>query len=390
MKQLRLAARLSLLVAPVLVVPLHSGFVIAAPPDDRVVVRDGVKHIVNPGEPLKPGLIVATRESWRCGGDDDFVLGSIGDVAQDRHGNTYLLDVQTSEIRVVDAQGKLVRTLGRQGEGPGEFQDANGMAILSDSVVCVVQSMPARIARVTVRGRAMGDHPLSDDLVASYLGGCVVVGNRLGAKIGQMIHGDTSIGLQTRLATLDSNGNLATVYWELVRKADFANLAFDEKADAEPVWAFSADARVFVNNNWDRYEIEVVGSDGKSDHVIERAYEHRRRPQADLDRIEEEKRKGEIHPDTKISPTSRDVVALFPRPDGSLWVLSSRGEMDRPNSVVATFDEFDRSGLFVRTVTVNGPRGPDGVFYLVGDVVFVVTGGERDVEVLCLRLADGP
>ena len=42
-------------------------------------------------------------------------------VGFDGAGNLYLLDRQASQVVIVDPQGGLVRTLGRQGEGPGEF-----------------------------------------------------------------------------------------------------------------------------------------------------------------------------------------------------------------------------------------------------------------------------
>ncbi len=361
---------------------------------DRVVMRDGVKHVVNPGVGSEPARVLKTTELWRRGGsDDDIVFGTIGAVTRDRRGNTYLLDVQLCEIRVMSPDGRHIATLGRQGEGPAEFQYASGVAILSDSVVCVTQVMPARIVRMTVGGRAMGDHPLSSNLIAGYINGCDDVGGRLAVKTGQMVHGDTSVGLRTTFVTLDAEGKVVTTYWERFQKADFANIQFDEKADAEPVWAFGADGRLYVNDDWDRYEIAVIGTDGKLQHVVECAYEHRRRPSRELEAIENQKRAGEVHPDTKVSATSRDIVRLFPRDDGTLWVLSSRGELDAPAGAVATFDQFDQDGASVCSVTVQGPRRQaHDDFYLIDNLVFVVTGGddegagEGDVEVVCLRL----
>ena len=45
----------------------------------------------------------------------------------DADGNVYLLDGQISEIQVFDPEGELLRTIGRQGEGPGEFQNGADM-----------------------------------------------------------------------------------------------------------------------------------------------------------------------------------------------------------------------------------------------------------------------
>ena len=45
-------------------------------------------------------------------------------VGFDGAGNLYLLDRQAPQVVIVDPQGGLVRTLGRKGEGPGEFNEA--------------------------------------------------------------------------------------------------------------------------------------------------------------------------------------------------------------------------------------------------------------------------
>lgn len=375
--------------------------VAAAPPGaDRVVMRDGIRYVVNPSVGTEAARTLSTTELWRRGGEEDeVVFGIIGEVVRDRRGITYLLDNQLKLIHVIAPDGKYSGTVGREGEGPAEFRMASGIVLLSDSVLCVTQVMPPRAVRMSVSGRAVGDHPLTRDLVTAYLNGCAVVDGRLAVKVGQMIHDASSLELRTTFGVLDEKGNLATTYWERFQKADFANMTFDEKADAEPVWAFGSDGRLFINSDWERYVVEVAVAGKKVEHVIERAYEHLPRDRRDLVAIDKQKRAGEIHPETKVSTTMRDVVRLFPRQDGSLWVLSSRGDQDVADGVVAVFDEFDQAGVFVRSVTVQGPRRPHlDEFYLIDNLAFVVTnsaegsagssddvaGGE--IEIVCLKL----
>jgi hypothetical protein len=103
---------------------------------------------------------------------------------------------------------------------------------------------------------------------------------------------------------------------------------------------------------------------------------------------------------------------MFPRSDGSLWVLTSRGERASNESVLATFDVFDSQGRFTHQVTIEAEGDPreDAVLF-VGDRLFVVTEyvsasssmwggsdgeGEDDEEeeaepmqVICYRLGEG-
>jgi len=68
-------------------------------------------------------------------------FGVIFDAAFDGAGNLYLLDLHAYRVVVVDPAGKLVRFIGRHGEGPGEFSFpglltamADGRAVVGDIV----------------------------------------------------------------------------------------------------------------------------------------------------------------------------------------------------------------------------------------------------------------
>jgi len=57
-------------------------------------------------------------------------FGTVNDVAFDARGNLYVLDATGYRIIVFDPAGKYLRTIGRKGDGPGEFGLPMAMAIL--------------------------------------------------------------------------------------------------------------------------------------------------------------------------------------------------------------------------------------------------------------------
>ena len=70
-------------------------------------------------------MVGAFVEQYRVGSFLDGrwdTFGQVGDVAFDAAGNLYVLDTQALTISVVDPTGALVRQIGGQGEGPGEFE----------------------------------------------------------------------------------------------------------------------------------------------------------------------------------------------------------------------------------------------------------------------------
>lgn len=367
----------------------------------KIVERDGVRHVLNPATPIESKQRLETEEAWRLESEGDALFGTIGTVVRNARGMTFLLDLQLDEVHVVGPGGRYLGAIGRPGEGPGEFRMSSGVALLNDTTLCVTQVVPARAVLMTVEGRALGDHALPPDLGTTYLNGCASVGGRLALKLAQLVQRETSVGLRTEFAVIDAGGAITTTYWERLQTADFANIEFDEKEDSEPVWAFGEDGRFYLADDWDAYAIRVVSPEGNIVHVIERAYEHRPRVNAELDQIKDAMSKGEISPDTKVADTSPDVARIVPRGDGSVWVLSSRGEMEVPSGAIAVFDVFDNSGRFVREVEVAGSFVPGrDAFRMAGDCVFVVTNagqlaGMDDEEapdahygsdVICLQL----
>ena len=92
----------------------------------RIVVRN----------PDRPSL--AAEGSWtlverfRVGaldGEGPDVFGDIRDIELGMGGELYVLDSQAAEVRVFGPEGQHLRTMGRQGEGPGELNRPAGLAL---------------------------------------------------------------------------------------------------------------------------------------------------------------------------------------------------------------------------------------------------------------------
>ncbi len=66
-------------------------------------------------------------------GDANFVFGRIVDAVQTSDGGVLVLDLTTLNVRRFDSNGNFIGSAGREGSGPGEFQNPMGMAMLEDS-----------------------------------------------------------------------------------------------------------------------------------------------------------------------------------------------------------------------------------------------------------------
>ena len=74
------------------------------------------------------------------------LFGRISALEVDESGNIYVFESQAQELRVFDSAGRHIRTIGREGGGPGEFKQGIGMAWAPDGKLWVVDPGNVRIS----------------------------------------------------------------------------------------------------------------------------------------------------------------------------------------------------------------------------------------------------
>lgn len=357
--------------------PVHAGW------EGKEVTKDGVIHVMNPAQPSQPASTISPSELWRVGGEDDedIIFGVVSDIVADEQGNLYLLDSQLNEVMVFTRDGEYLRSIGREGEGPGEFRRPSGMFLTPEGNVAVLQSMPGRIILMTADGEPIGNHPVPE----APDGGMMMFfqGDRAGDHIildtRSFARRETGMDITRELVRINAQGEAVGTLHKKKSERNFAAMSFDEKEMMSIMWTCGPDGRVYVSDNFDGYSITVYGPGGATERVIERAYEHRKRSPEEM---EENKPRVMIRrgnraqaPETKGSETDRDILALHPRHDGTLWVVPSHGGRDQDDGVIATFDVFGAEGRFGQQVAVagDGEFAEDGLHF-VGDRLFLVKG----------------
>ncbi len=84
------------------------------------------------------------EEDLRLYGPPGGYFGAVGALTTDSRDNIFVLDGLAQEIHVFDSEGAHVRTVGGQGEGPGEFRMAQALAMGPGDTLWVTDPMTRR------------------------------------------------------------------------------------------------------------------------------------------------------------------------------------------------------------------------------------------------------
>jgi hypothetical protein len=355
-------------------------FAVVGPADAaQEQVVDGVRHIRNPAEPEMGVVVIEPERMWERGDeDDDIMFGVTGTVLCDEQGNAYVLDRQLSEIQVFDENGEWLRTIGREGEGPGEFQNAADIFFSIGGSIGVMQLFPGKIVQMTTDGDPAGTYPLGHDGFVQMQRARLLDGQLLLAGSGN----NRANGKMIRdgfLQIISPDGELGTKFASWSNELDFSTLRFEE-IDLDGFsrhWTVGTQNRVFAAQDWNSYAITVWNADGSIDRIIERDYKPKER---DDERRSEVKDRFQININGRNAEVlteeyERCVNEIYPRPNGYIWVRNDRGALDPPDGILTWVDEFDAEGVYTRRIDFKMPGDIDrDAVGFTGDRVFVTKG----------------
>jgi len=344
--------------------------------------------IHNVDTPANGRVTMELAEQWRVGGPDDeetfFGLITWAETGPD--GLVYVMDVQMCQVLVFDREGRLVKTLFRQGDGPGEIRQPRDLVLMPDGTVGVVEEFPGRIIRVNADGDPAPEIvPGTGDPTAGGLMALTAAEHRGGTFMlaGVSIAPGENQAVQKRtmfLSLVSDEGVVKKRFLESCTTWDFTNFTYDETANLPSFYwanAVGPDGRIYAAPDRDAYRINVYAPDGSLEKVIERDYAHWNRTGEERAWVETlfngVFRSVPFEANLKICDTESDISWLTRgvqvAENGELWILPSRGTREQPDGVAVTFDVFDTAGRFDRQVQVICPEGngaKDG-FVLLGD-----------------------
>lgn len=328
-------------------------------------------------------------------GEGPDVFGRVGDLAVDPAGRIYVLDTQAQEVRVFDAQGRYVRTLGRKGGGPGELRGATGMGFAPDARLWVVDPDAARYSVWDTAGTLVAAYRRPGGAVFGRWQGGFDREGRLydvGAVYDVALISAQRTVLQGRHAILlrlrdsvvvDSFPlpELEVPVFPLTLRSGNETSRLLLAVPFAPTLVWKIDPRGYlVSAITDRYRIVYQTFSGDTVRIVERAYEPV--PVTDADRAREVSRLAEFSKmggDVDVSrfgKTRAAVGQLYVDDRSYLWIRPTLPENERtPDGV--TFDVFDPDGRYLGMARTDFKI--PGVMVVRGDHLYAMALDSLDV-----------
>lgn len=305
----------------------------------KIEVIDGVPCVSNPQEPLYRGSPLSLKDPLRIGvvsGKEEYIFQEIGALEVDDSGRIYISDWKESHVKIFDQNGVYLKTLGRKGQGPGEFEKINRLQIINGNKLVVFDGNMKRLSVFGPEGifeKAIPIQKMSPlDVFMDSKGNFLVKAVQL-----DPVSAKAAIGI----SLYGPDMNMIKV------------LASDEPQDVltpfQPylVWGISTDI-IFLGRN-EKYSFNILSSKGEVLKTISRAY------QAVPVSIEEKKARLQmLH-----QPLNKDVPSHYPAyqsimTDGEKRVIVRTYEKSQ-HGKGQYYDIFDFEGKYLARISLEFP-----------------------------------
>jgi hypothetical protein len=277
------------------------------------------------------------------------------DIVRDSAGNLYVMDSGNRRIQKLDTEGTFIKTIGRKGQGPGEFERAYSMDIDNEDNLFVLD-VSKRIEVFSSEG-----NPLRSIKFRAFSGGQIRI-----LKPGLIVRGGAlDYGIVTGsvkelpklLELVDRNGRTKLVFGEAKDYGDsntnfFANrFIFDTDAEKNIYLSFLVQNRIEKYTPDGRILWQADRPLNYSTEVIEKGFY----------------RRGRLNQGPKMNVVSRGIAA-----DGKdrIWVITLRRQLTKEETGVRSLVMKDNEMV---TQTTSEPMevtdaykleifSPDGIF----------------------------
>lgn len=330
----------------------------------KIEIEDGVRIISNPREPLYGEIELELDEDLSIGREDDenYVFYNLSGIAIDSEENIFVLDAGNCRIQKFDKNGNFLQTIGRRGQGPGEFEQPRSIHFDLKDRIYVYDSLRSNLHIFEKNGKFKETIRLTRSLFFGY--GISEEGNIL-----TQTHFYSPEGSTMDVVIINPQGRvikkIASYPYKLppmVKKRRLGNsysysLYFYPTLDGSGVYGHSSEYKLYVLNTTGEtmFRIEKeekpesITQKNKSG-LIDRYLERQEKSNRDEKLSKNEVKKAYIFP--KFNPFFSRIVL-----DSERRIYVEKFKLYNPEDRSEVYDLFSAKGYYIYKVKMPLPPG---------------------------------
>ena len=316
----------------------------------RTETVDGVTLVHNPPEPLNPRKAVRFEEEVSFGAEESGpgAVYKPGQFAVDGRNRVYIFEYSESVIKVFGEDGKFLKTIGRKGQGPGEFGQAVYIGFCPDGRILVTDGQNRRTSFFGPEGDFLSSYQWKTNIAIAYL----LLDNASVVQESTFEAGKSRVFLKTfdfAGAEVKSWGEFFYPETKAITRGEMAITVGIPYSPRSVLTGDQTHGRIYHCRN-DAYLIEVFDSGGRIFRKIDRPYD--RPPFTDADRAEfmartssGPKELADIYKDIPWPKVKTVTEQMLCDDRGFLWVATNETK-DEGGRKLTAYDVFDAEGRY--------------------------------------------
>lgn len=352
---------------------------------------DEVVVISNPKNPApKDGLKkkIVFKEELSIGvaeGDENYMFGGIVIFNTDKEGNFYVTDWDSKRIQKYDTEGKYLLTIGKQGQGPGEFSNLSTVRFDKNGHIYVTDISSRRISFFDTDGKYLSQIKIPDTYENLYMNssGCFI------ASCSKRADDKSGMGFRIVYGLFDDQFKIVSEFHtrifnpkppegrDLTFMAKFtANILNEIAFQPRPIHILADNDYIYFGHPED-YTIDIYSPDGINVKRIKREYDPIKVGEKDKEyfvstaverfiRDRGEDYKKEVIKFIKYPKYKPAYLGFTLMENGWLAVIVEFIEGE-----YTLFDLFNEEGMYIGNFKANIPH--DGLFFNNGKAYAVAT-----------------
>ena len=315
----------------------------------RTETLDGVTLVHNPPEPLDPGKTVRFEEEASFGPEESGPAAVLrpGQFAVDGGNRVHIFESSEGVIKVFGEDGRFLRSVGRKGQGPGEFGQAGFLGFCPDGRLLVTDFQNRRTSFFGPEGDFLSSYQWTKNISVPllFLENAYVVQESLYDAGGSKLFVKT---YDFQGAELKNWGEFALSATKMITRGEMAITVSVPYSPRSVLTGDQTLGRIYHCRN-DAYLIEVFDADGRIFRKIDRPYE--RPPFTDADKAEYTSRTSgpkelaEIYKDMPWPKVKTVTERMLCDDKGFLWVATNETKEEAERKLTA-YDVFDAEGRY--------------------------------------------